>query len=71
MTCQWEGFTLASQLQGLGVTTDHKPLLFTEDQLCRDRVLVLLHGLLLSTRCIDPRVSQVVQAKISPHLYFA
>ena len=29
------GFTQASQLQGLAVTTDHPPVPFMEDQLCR------------------------------------
>ena len=38
---QWEGFAQASQLQGLAVTTDHKPLPSMEDQLCRGRVVVL------------------------------
>ena len=38
---QWEGLTQASQLQGLAVTTDHKPPSFMEDQLCRGRVVVL------------------------------
>ena len=36
---QWEGFTQASQLQGLAVTTDHQPLPFMVDQLCRGRWL--------------------------------
>ena len=32
---QWEGFTQASQLQGLAMSTYHQPLPFMEDQLCR------------------------------------
>ena len=32
---QWEGFTQASQLQGLSVTSDHEPLPSMEDQLYR------------------------------------
>ena len=31
---QWEGFTQASQLPGLAVTTDHQPLPSMEGQLC-------------------------------------
>ena len=42
---QWEGFTQASQLQGLAVTTDHQPPPSVEDQLCRGRVEVLSSGL--------------------------
>ena len=38
---QWEGFTQASQLQGLAVTYDHKPLPFVEDQLFSGEVVVL------------------------------
>ena len=38
---QWEGFTQASQLQGLAVTTEHQPLPSVESQLCRDRVVML------------------------------
>ena len=38
---QWEGFTQASQLEGLSVITDHPPLPSMEDQLCRGRVAVL------------------------------
>ena len=37
----WEGFTQASQLQGLAVTTDYEPLPSMEDQLCRGRMVVL------------------------------
>ena len=36
---EWEGFTQASQLQGLVVTIDHQPLPSVEDQLCRGRVI--------------------------------
>ena len=42
---QWEGFTQASQLQGLAVTTNHQPLPSVEDQLCSGRVVVLQRGL--------------------------
>ena len=42
---QWEGFTQASQLQGLAMTTDHQPPPSMEDQLCRGRVVMLQHGL--------------------------
>ena len=42
---QWEGFTQASQLQGLAVTTDHQSLPSVEDQLFGVRVVVLQHGL--------------------------
>ena len=38
---QWEGFTQASQLQGLAVTTDHQPPPSVEDHLCSGRVAVL------------------------------
>ena len=38
---QWEGFTQASQLQGLAVTTYHQPLPSVQDQLCRSKVVVL------------------------------
>ena len=41
MADQWEGFTQASQLQGLAVTIDNQPLPSMEDQLCRGRVEVL------------------------------
>ena len=36
-----EGFTQASQLQGLAVTIDHQLLPSVEDQLCRGRMVVL------------------------------
>ena len=39
-----------------------------EDQLCRGKVVVLRRGLQLSTGCTGSVVSQVVQAKISPHM---
>ena len=68
---QWEGFTQASQLQGLAVTTTHQPPTPVEDQLCRGRVVLLRHGMWLSTGCTGPGVSWVVQAKVSPHLRFA
>ena len=68
---QWEGFTQASQLQGLAVITDHQPLPSMEDQLCRGRVVVPQHCLWVSTGCVGPGVSQVVQTKVSPHLCFA
>ena len=42
---QWEGFTQASHLQGLAVTTDHQPPPSVEDLLCRGRVVVLQCGL--------------------------
>ena len=41
MAGQWEGFTQASQVQGLGVTIDHQPLPSVEDQLCRGNMVVL------------------------------
>ena len=58
------------------MTTDHPPPCSMEDQKCKGRVEVLQYGLLLSTGCAGPDVSQVVQAKVSPHLcsawgYFA
>ena len=71
MAGQWEGFTQASQLQRLTVTTDHHPLPSVEDRLCRGRVVVLHCGPWLSTEYSGPGVSQVVQAKISPNLWFA
>ena len=71
MADKWEGFTQASQLQGLAVTPDHHFLLSVEDQLCRGRVVVLqmVCCCLLST--LAAGVSQVVQTKVSPHLCFA
>ena len=48
-----------------------EPLPSMENQVCRGRVVVLQHGLWLSTGCAGPGVSLVVQAKISPHLFFA
>ena len=68
---QWEGFTQASQLQGLAVTTDHPPSPSMEDELCRGRVAVLQCGLQLSIGCMDLGVSQVVQAEVNPNLCFA
>ena len=38
---QWEGFTQASQLQGLALATYHQPRPSIKDQLCRGRVVVL------------------------------
>ena len=65
---QWEGFTQASQLQGIAVIMYQQPPPSMEDQLCRGTVVELQHG--LSTGWAGPRVSQVVQAKVSPHLFF-
>ena len=42
---QREGFTQASQLQGLDMTIDHQPLPSVEDQLYRGRAVVLPLGL--------------------------
>ena len=42
---QLEGFTKASQLQELAVTTDHQPPPSVEDQLCGDKMVVLQCGL--------------------------
>ena len=42
-----------------------------EDQLCRGRVVVLQRGLYMSTECDGLGISQVVQAKVRPHLCFA
>ena len=53
------------------MTTDYHPLPSMENQLCRGRVVVLRPGLQLSTGFSGPRVSWVVQAKVSPHLRFA
>ena len=47
----------------------HQPPPSVENQLLRGRVGVLQYDLSLSTRCAG--VSCVVQAKVSPHLYFA
>ena len=65
---QWEGFTQASQLQQLAVTTDHPPLPSVEDQLCKSRVVVLKNGLYLSTGKSGSGISWVVQTKVRPHL---
>ena len=35
LASHWEGFTKANQLQGLAVTTDHRPLTTVEDRFCR------------------------------------
>ena len=65
---QWEGFTQASELQGLDLTTYHQPLPSVENQLCSGRVVVLQHGLYLSMVHAGSGVSQVVQAKVSLNL---
>ena len=71
MEDQQERFTQASQLPGLAEIPDHHPPPSVDDQLCRDRVVVLLCDLQLSTGYIGLEVSWVVQAKVSPHLCFA
>ena len=65
MADQWEGFTQASQLQGLAVATDHHPLPYVEDQLWRGRVVVLQCGLWLPIGYAGSGVSQVMQAEVT------
>ena len=68
MAGKWEGFTQASQLKGLAVTTDHQPPPSMEDQLCRGRVGVLLCGQCCPLGVAGPGISWVVQAKVTSHL---
>ena len=69
LTGKWEGFTQASELQRLIVTSDHQYLPSVEDQLCRGRVVMLQQSLQLSTGYTRSGVSWMVQAKVYPHLF--
>ena len=65
---QWEGFTQASHLQWLAMTTHPQPPPSGEDLLCWCRVVVLRSGLYPSTGCTGSGVSWLVYSKVSHHL---